>query len=122
MDTKVKVIPRIRRVIYATYANFPTTGLKTGDLAYATDRLVFYRWSGAAWQSLTIHSSSGTAANIPAAADVPNGSLYYETDTAKTKQVQAGAWVEISAKRQIVTGSYAGNGADGRQITTGFKS
>ena len=51
--------------------------------------------AGAAWEAVTTHSSSGAAADIPAAADLPNGSLYYETDTAKLKQVQSGAWAAI---------------------------
>lgn len=96
MDTNIQTIPQMRKVYYATYANLPTTGLKVGDLGYATDRLVFYRWSGAAWEALTIHSSSGVAANIPTAANLPDGSLYYETDTTKLKQVQSSAWVEVT--------------------------
>jgi len=122
MTTEVKPIPYTRKVYYATYANLPITGVKVGDLGYATDRLVFYRWSGAAWQPVTIHSSSGTAANIPAAADLPEGSLYHETDTGLTKQVQTGAWATINTPSlQVATGSYVGNDADDRQITTGFK-
>lgn len=39
--TKVSVIPRMRRIIYTTYAAFPTTGLKVGDLAYASDKKDF---------------------------------------------------------------------------------
>ena len=97
MVSDLKPISYIRQVIYTTYANFPAGGLKPGDLAYATDRLVLYRWSGTAWQATTIYSSSGTAGAIPAAADLPNGSLYYETDTTILKQVQAGAWAVILA-------------------------
>lgn len=96
-DLETIPISRLSVNYYLTYANLPITGVRTGELGYATDRLVLYRWSGAAWQALTIHSSSGTAANIPAAANLPNGSLYYETDTSTTKQVQAGVWVVISS-------------------------
>jgi len=96
MKPNITTIPQLRNVYYAAYAAFPTTGLKAGDLGYATDRLVLYRWDGAAWQPITIHSSSGLAANIPNAADLPDGSFYYETDTKLTKQVQAGAWVDIT--------------------------
>jgi len=95
-ETEATTIPRIRNVYYATYANLPVTGIRVGDLSYATDRLVFYRWSGAAWQAITIHSSSGVAANIPPAANLPEGSLYAETDTGETKQIQSGAWVKIA--------------------------
>ena len=102
-DTELKTIPRKTRVFSATYANLPTTGCKAEDLGYATDRKVLYRWSGAAWVALTIYSGSGTAANIPAVATLPEGSLYYETDTAKTKQVQGGAWVEISKSYTFAT-------------------
>lgn len=95
MTTESRPLSYIRKCIYTTYANFPTGGLKPGDMAYATDRLVLYRWDGAAWDAMTIHSSSGAAADIPTAADLPNGSLYYETDTTLLKQVQAGAWAVI---------------------------
>ena len=95
-ENEVVTIPRTRNVSYAAYASLPTTGLKAGDLGFATDRLVFYRWSGAAWQAITFHSSSGLAAAIPTAADLPNGSIYFETDTTLLKQVQAGAWVTLA--------------------------
>ena len=100
-DENIFTIPRLRRVYKATYANLPTTGLKAGDLGYATDRLVFYRWSSAAWEAVTIHSSSGLAANIPAAADLPNGSLYFETDTNLLKQIQSGAWATITQESPL---------------------
>lgn len=93
----ISVIPRTRRVIYATYANFPASGITAGDLAFATDRLVLYRWSGAAWQTISIASSSGATGAKPAAADLPNGSLYFDTTLNTLDQVQAGAWVNISS-------------------------
>jgi len=96
MVSSLTPISYIRKVIYTTYASFTTGGLKPGDLAFATDRLVLYRWNGAAWQAISIHSSSGTAAAIPTAADLPNGSVYYETDTGLLKQVQSGAWASVS--------------------------
>jgi len=38
------------RIVYrGAYATFPMVGLTAGDLAYATDYLVLYEWSGAAW-------------------------------------------------------------------------
>lgn len=95
--TELNAIPKIRKVYYLVYASFPTTGLSAGDLAFATDRLVLYRWSGAAWVAITYHLSSGLLAAIPAAATLPNGSLYYGTDTTLLYQVQAGAWVTITA-------------------------
>ena len=98
MTTDLSPIPYTRRVWYLAYASFPATGNRIGDLAFATDRMVFYRWSGADWQPVTIHSSSGAAADIPTAADLPNGSLYFETDTGELKQVQSGAWAAITAK------------------------
>lgn len=93
-----QTIPAVRRVYYDVYADLPVTGVNVGDLGFATDRLVLYRWSGAAWQALTFHCSSGTAAAIPAAANLPNGSIYFETDTAILKQVQAGAWATINSQ------------------------
>ncbi len=95
-DLETIPISRISANYYLPYANLPVTGVRTGELGYATDRLVLYRWNGTAWQPITIHSSSGLAAGIPAAASLPDGSLYYETDTRFLKQVQVGAWVVIS--------------------------
>lgn len=94
-DTEVVTIPQIRQVFYATYANLPTTGVKAGDLGFATDRLVLYRWSGSAWESISIASSSGLFSARPTAANLPNNSLYYATDTAILYQVQSGSWVAI---------------------------
>ena len=95
-DLETTTISRLSANYYLPYASLPTTGVRTGELGYATDRLVLYRWSGTAWQSLTIYSSSGTLANRPNAATLPNGSIYYETDTATTDQVVAGAWIAIN--------------------------
>jgi len=94
-ESEIYTIPQVRAVHSTTWALFPASA-RVGDLAYATDRLVLYRWDGAAWQPITIHSSSGTAGNIPAVASMPEGSLYYETDTGQTQQVQTGAWVVIN--------------------------
>jgi len=96
VGSEVSIIPRTRNVYYAAYASLPTSGVRTGDLGYATDRKVFYRWSGSAWEPVSIHSSSGAAADIPTAANLPDGSLYYETDATLLKQVQSGAWAIIS--------------------------
>ena len=97
MENRLTPIMRYTRVYSTAYANLPVVGLREGDLGFATDRLVLYRWSGAAWERLTFHSSSGALADIPAAADLPNGSLYYGTDTGLLYQVQAAAWVTITA-------------------------
>lgn len=92
--TKMHFPPMPVNVWYTTYAAFPATGLRVGyDFAFATDRLVFYYWNGAAWVALTVHSSAGLAADIPTAGNLPNGSFYFETDTLKAKRVVAGAWV-----------------------------
>jgi len=65
-------IHRLRRVEYREYATFPTDCRK-GDLAYATDHGILYRWSGSGWQPITtiipsgaIMMWSGTLAAIPA--------------------------------------------------------
>lgn len=122
---EITTIPYVRKCFYAAYANLPTSGIRIGDLGFATDRLVLYRWSGAAWEYLTFHFSSGLAANIPTAADLPNGSCYFEEDTTLLKQVQAGAWATIAqpppSTRTIATGTYTGDGNDDRNIPTGFK-
>ena len=123
-ENKVTTIPRVLNVFYTTYAAIPTTGIKTGDLAYATDRLTLYRWSGAAWQAITTYASSGTAANIPNAANLPNGSLYFETDTTILKQVQAGAWASIATPPATPTistsGTYTGDNGTNRAIAHGL--
>ena len=111
-EAEIQAIQRMTNVYYATYANLPSTNIRTGDLGYATDRKVFYRWSGTAWQPVTISSRSGTAANIGTAADYPVGSLYYATDTSVLYQQQAGSWVSISTPSILeaqhdVTGSRA---------------
>jgi len=95
MGSEVDSIPRIRQVFYATYALLPITGVAIGDLGFATDRLVLYRWSGAAWVALTIYCSSGLLSARPNAANLPDGSLYFGTNTAMLYQVQAGAWATI---------------------------
>lgn len=120
MAETVSSIPKILRVTYDTYALFPTSQNEVGDLAYATDRKTLYRWNGAAWQPITIYSGSGTAANIPGAATLPDGSLYYETDTALTKQIQGGVWVTIAATMQTTSGTYTGNDGANRAIPHGL--
>ncbi|MBA7590696.1 hypothetical protein ES708_32825 [subsurface metagenome] len=95
METSLTTIPRMRRVHRDTYANLPTTGLKIEDLGYATDRKIFYRWSGIAWEPLTIYIGYGLAVDKPAAAGLPDGCLYQETDTTKLMEAQAGVWVCI---------------------------
>lgn len=121
MSLKTEYIARKVRVFSDTYANLPTTGVATEDMGYATDRKVLYRWSGAAWVALTVFTNSGTAANIPNAANLPDGSLYYETDTSLLKQVQAGAWATITSTINRAYGSYSGDDASGRQIAVGFR-
>lgn len=88
-------IPTIRNIYYSTYANFPAAGMTVGDCAYATDRRVFYRWSGAAWDELTIYCHFGAAADIPVLPSLPNGSLYHATDTDILYMVQSGVWVAL---------------------------
>ena len=97
-ETDTTVIPQLFRVFYLAFGNFPlATAVKVGECAYATDRLVLYRSNGLVWQAITIHSSSGAFADRPAAADLPNGSIYFSTDTTTLSQVQAGAWADIAA-------------------------
>jgi len=90
------VIPKLTQIYYDTYANLPATGVKKPALAYATDRQLLYNWDGSAWQPITKFSGSGLYADIPDAANLPNGSLYYATDTRELWQVQGGVWVDIS--------------------------
>ncbi|OGO29975.1 MAG: hypothetical protein A2Z29_04725 [Chloroflexi bacterium RBG_16_56_11] len=117
--TEVKSLTRIHHVYYDVYGDFPATGLFAGDLAYATDRLIMYRWDGAAWQPISIHVSSGLAAAIPAAAALPDGSVYYETDSALLKVVSGGAWSTMSFPRATV-GNYTGNSTANRAIPHGI--
>jgi len=78
---RVTVIPQLRKVFKAAlFVNLPTTGLRVGDLAYASDTRSLYRWSGATWQSLTVYTFSGSLSNRPLAADVPIGSIYFADD------------------------------------------
>lgn len=102
-DDFPRPIVRQRRVTYDLYANFPTDN-KRGDLAFATDRLVLYRWSGTAWQAITFSFSSGATGAKPTAADLPNGSMYFDTTLNSLDQVQAGAWVAIVLPSDIGEG------------------
>lgn len=58
MTIETTVIPSLRQVIYDTYANFPSAGLAKGDLGWATDQECLYRWSGSAWQTISISKAS----------------------------------------------------------------
>ncbi len=72
MEEYPRTIVRQRRVSYLPYASFLTDN-KKGDLAFASDRLVLYRWSGSVWNAITFHFSSGATGAKPTAADLPNG-------------------------------------------------
>lgn len=108
--TELTPIPKIYNCYSDTYANLVAASgaFKAGELAYSTDRLVLYRWSGVALVLMTFYTGSGLAAAIPTAADLPNGSWYYETDTQKVKQVQAGAWVTVVDPVTYLTSSSIG--------------
>lgn len=56
MGTEITTIPKRTQVISTTYALFPTTGLNVGDLAFATDTGILYRWNGTAWSAITTYS------------------------------------------------------------------
>ena len=119
-ESELSVIQRQTRVLSDTYAALPTTGLRPGDLAYATDRRTLYRWSGAAWEDISIYSDSGAIADIPAAAGMPEGSLYYATDTLVLWQVQSAAWVAIVAQTgwsALGTASFSAAGAQSISFT-----
>ncbi|PKN94312.1 MAG: hypothetical protein CVU43_24605, partial [Chloroflexi bacterium HGW-Chloroflexi-5] len=95
MTIKTTVIPLLRKVIYDTYANLPVSGISEGDLAFASDRIVLYRWDGSAWVAITISSRHGNKANIGNAADYPESSLYQADDEGKLYMLVSGAWVPI---------------------------
>ena len=84
-----------RQVIETTYANLPTSGLTLGDLGYATDRQVLYRWNGSSWFAITISSRHGAKAAIGTASDYPESSLYQADDEGLLYMVVSGAWVQI---------------------------
>lgn len=90
MGTGLKTIPRIREVHYGTYANLAAlTSLLTGDLGYATDRAVLYRWNGSAWEAITISSRHGNVADIGDPTDYPESSLYQADDEGKLYMITA---------------------------------
>ena len=73
-DNELQLIQKQRAVYYDTFANLPVVGVSIGDLGYATDTYILYRWSGAAWQSISTYTTipsglivmwHGTLANIP---------------------------------------------------------
>lgn len=96
MKIETTVIPALRKVYSDTYASFPTTGLNEGDLAWATDRECFYRWSGAAWEAIGISTRHGNIADIGNPADYPESSLYQADDEGKCYMLVSGAWVSIA--------------------------
>jgi len=98
MDTELSIIPQRTKVLYGTYAEIAALSvtLKAGELAFATDRVILYRWSGAALVAITISSRHGNIANIGNAADYPESSLYQADDESKLYMIISGAWVYIS--------------------------
>jgi len=73
LNTNVEVISKLRQVHYDVYANLPVVNVAVGDLGFATDRGLLYRWSGAVWQAITsiiptglISIWHGAIADIPA--------------------------------------------------------
>lgn len=107
-ESELGAIQRHTRVYRDLYANLPTTNVRVESLGFATDRLVLYRWSGAAWEELTIYASSADVGDRPTATDLPDGSLFYGRDTFLLYQVQAGAWVTIT---QTMTSEYGTHAA-----------
>jgi len=98
MGTNIGFIPQRVNIYYDTYANIAAiVGMKAQDLAFATDRIVLYRYSGAAWQPITISSRNGADAAKGVATDYPESSLYQAEDTNKLYMVMSGAWVYVSA-------------------------
>jgi len=64
MRDGLTIIPRRTKVLSSLKAAFPTTGLIAGDLSFATDEQILYRWSGAAWSAI----SSAISAGVPTGA------------------------------------------------------
>jgi hypothetical protein len=87
--------------MYTTYAAFPTTGLTTGDLAWATDRKCLYRWSGTAWETIGISSRHGNYADIGDPANYPESSLYQADDTGTLYMIVTAAWQQITIEPSI---------------------
>lgn len=99
MGTEVKIIPRMRSVYKDTKANLDAlTGLKDGDLGYATDETILYRQNGAGtanWEAI----SENASALIATHAGLPNA---HHTKTVAT------------------SGSYSGNDTANRAIAHGL--
>lgn len=95
-EDEIRTIQRATQVYYDTYANLPSN-VPVQSLGYATDRKVFYRYSGSAWQAVTTYTGSGAVGDIPTASNLPDGSLYFATDTGVLYQVQSSAWVAITS-------------------------
>lgn len=52
-DLETIPISRLSVNYYTTWALLPVTNVRIGELGYATDQGILYRWSGAAWQAIT---------------------------------------------------------------------
>jgi hypothetical protein len=99
MNTELSIIPQRTKVLYGTYAQIAvlTATLKKGDLGYASDRNVLYRWSGTALVAITISSRHGNIANIGDPANYPESSLYQADDEEKLYMVVSAAWSNVSS-------------------------
>jgi len=86
----------MRRVIYDTYANFPTGGVELEDLAWATDRKCLYRWNGSAWIPIGISSRHGNYEDIGDPANYPESSLYQADDKTILYMVVNAAWQPVT--------------------------
>jgi hypothetical protein len=95
-ESEISIIPKTLRVFYDVFADLPTTGVKEGELGYATERRVLYTWDGTAWQPMSVGSLADVIGDRPAAADMPEGSLFYATDTGVLFQKQGAAWEVIT--------------------------
>lgn len=118
-NIETRSIARTPSVYYGTYATFPLAA-RTDDLAYASDLRCLYYWNGAAWVVLTVYSLAGLYADIPAAATLPNGSIYYATDMGIFYIKQGAAWLPVASTTVSTSGTYVGNDTANRAIPHGL--
>ena len=122
MADDVITIPKLRKVISTTYALLPVTGLVDGDLGFATDKLVLYRWNGVAWKAITIaypiltvaifqsHAATGTTPNPQRVNDNSLVTQDSNDTIGKYQEIDLGNMYLIQQYREYGTASNNGDG------------
>ncbi len=121
MGNKLAIMGRQQLIFIGDYEDLPAVA-QDGDMAFCADvaQGQVYVWDVEAgkWKSAAQTTKYGLAAENPLGYR-QGRQFYYATDTGYLMQFITGAAKNV-AGMILATGSYTGNGANGRQIATGF--